>query len=326
MGLSRREFSRIEGCSEGAVRYALKKGRLDAASSQVSELSQAPTRLARDGADDAALMSARAKLDDAKALVAMLRDAVADEDKLRAGLEQQLADLTDRAQREETADRCDALSVEVEEFGKKIDVLNDLAALADVVAPIVTDAMAIGPFARTARAELIPALQLVSSLLNAHARAVRSGVAPATLPTPAPAAVPLPPAPEHEAVWLIRPIAFSQNGQIEVHDSNRYVRLPPILATRAVDVGAGARIGDPRAGKGNSSWRQWYHAGLPPRLDQCDLLDDESRTAAAKRKEKALPNAEAIRHSAHSLFQPLDRGPAYSIRTSGPIDTPEGEQ
>jgi hypothetical protein len=299
--------------------------RLEAASSQVLELSQAPARLARSGADDAALMLARAKVEDAKALVAMLSDAVADEDKLRAGLEQQLADLADRAQRQETADELDAKSIALENVAKKFEeVAGEFAELTDLMAPYVLDAAAVSNFLRGARAEIAPAVPLLSSLLNARARGVRAGIEPATLPTPAPATVPLPPAPEMEAIWLIQPVAFSQNGQIVVRDLNQHLRLPPILVTKAVDVGAGVRIGDPRAGKRVTSWRQWYAGGPLPGLDKCQHLDVEAETAAAKEKQKSLPH-EIIRHSSHSLFQPLDRGPTYQMRTSGPSHTPDEE-
>jgi hypothetical protein len=295
--------------------------RLEATASEVAELSQAPTRLARGGADDAALMSARAKVEDAKALVAMLSDAVAEEEKLHAGLEQQLADLTDRAQREESADRCDQLSVEMESFEQKIKVLDDLANLADIVAPIVVDASAIGHFARRTHAEIIPALTLLSSLLNSHARGVRSGAYPTMLPTPAAVPIPLPPVPENEAIWLIQPVAFSENGQIVVRDMNQYLRLPPALATRAVEVGAGVRIGDPRAGKQVGSWRQWHGFGGPS-LARSQHLDNEAIAAAAEEKQKTLPQSEIVRQ-VHSLFEPVNRGPAYQMRTNGPSHTPD---
>jgi hypothetical protein len=297
--------------------------RLDAAESHLSAARGEPIKLARDGAADPALDAAETKVKAAEARVSTLLSAISDEDGHIADLERQLADQADRAQRQETADRCDELSIEMERFEEKIQVLDDLAKLADVVAPIVTDASAIGHFARTARAGLVPALQLVSNLLNSHARSVRSGDAPATLPTPAPITVPLPPAPQNEAIWLREPVAFSENGQIVVRDMNQYLRLPPALATKAVDIGAGVRVGDPRAGKRVSSWRQWYEAGPLPELDRCKHLDSQAEAAAAKEKQKTTPHSEVVRHSAHSLFQPLDRGPAYQMRTSGPNHTPE---
>jgi hypothetical protein len=299
--------------------------RLDAAESLLSAARGEPTKLARDGAADAALDAAEAKVKAAESRVSTLLSAISDEDGHIAELERQLADLADRALRAETADRCDALSVEMEQFEKKIQVLDELAKLADVVAPIVTDARGIGHFARTAHVELIPALQLLSSLLNSHARAVRSGVAPATLPTPAPVTVPLPPVPEMEAIWLMQPVAFSENGQIVIRDLNQYVRLPPALVTKAVEVGAGARIGDPRAGKRMTSWRQWHGGGLPA-LDHCQHLDAEAETAAAKEKQKTLPESEVVRHSAHSLFEPVDRGKPFIVKTAPGNATPgEGE-
>jgi hypothetical protein len=302
-------------------------GQLAAAESEVIECREAPVRLARDGADPAALDLAEKRLRAAehRANITLPR-AIADEDNDITKLEQQLAKLAVAAQRAESSDWCVARRGDAEEFRtKKIPgFFDDLVRFTDLVSPIVTDASAVGHFGRAARAELIPALELVASILDAHARAVRSGDAPATLPTPAPAPIPLRRAPEEEAIWLIKPVAFENGGQVVVRDLNQFIRLPPALVTKAIDIGAGVCVGDPRAGKRVSSWRQWYAPGPLPSLDHCALLDSAAEAAAAKEKQKATPHTEVVRHSAHSLFEPLDRGPAFVIRTSGPNSTPEG--
>jgi hypothetical protein len=291
--------------------------RLDAAESLLSAARGEPAKFARDGAADAALDAAEAKVKAAEARVSTLLSAISDEDGHIAELERQLADLADRALRAETADRCDALSVEMEQFEKKIQVLDDLAKLADVVAPIVTDARGIGHFARTAHVELIPALQLLSSLLNSHARAVRSGAAPATLPTPEAPPAPRPPAPVLEKIWTIEPIAFTQDGHgIRKIDMNEQIDLSPALAKRAIALGAAVPLGDQRFNKRLTTWRKYYGFGAPP-LEQCIMLDEQAQTALAE--EKSRPDEAKILHSAADPnFQVVDRGPSYTLKTSGP--------
>jgi hypothetical protein len=297
--------------------------RLDAAENHLSEARGEPIKLARDGAADAALDGAEAKAKAAEARVSTLRAAISNEDDHIAELELQLAELADRAQRQETADQLDGWSVEVDEAAKKIDVMiGDLADLADRVAPSVPEAAGVAIFAGSARSELALALQAISNELNGRARGVRAGAYAATLPNRPPPPAPLPLAPIMENVWVVRAISWkTADGRIEVCDSNRFVALPQAKAQKAILDGVALPLSDARAGKEVRTWRQQYFPGMPE-LARCHSLDGEAEAAAAEQKSR--PEQFRVLHSTlDQVFEPVDRGAPFTIKTAPGNANPE---
>jgi len=291
--------------------------RLTSAESQMSELRGAPIQLARDGAVDASLAAAEEKVRAAEVRVNTLIAAISDEDGHITELERQLAEIADRARRQETADQLDAWSVEVEGAAKKIDaVIGDLADLADRVSHCVPEAAGVAVFAGSARAELALALQAISNELNGRARGVRAGTYAATLPNRPTPPAPLPPAPVVDRVWTLQPIAWKQDGQTRIVDLNEQVDLSPTLAEKAISAAAAVPVGDPRFGKQVASWRRWHGYGAPS-LEQCCRLDDAAESAASG-EQPSPEQPRIVHHLLDKNFEPLDRGAPYVIKTHGP--------
>jgi hypothetical protein len=294
------------------------EARLTAAESHLSDSRSEPSKLARDGAPDAALDAAEEKVKAAEARVTTLRSAISDEDANVGELERRLAEIAHEVQKHATADQLDGWSVEVDETAKKVDVvIAGLADLADRVEHCVPEAAGVAIFAGSARSELALALQAISNELNGRARGVRAGTYAATLPNRPPPPAPPVPAPAVENVWVIKPIAFSQAGHgLRIVDLNEQVNLPPALAKKAIAAGAAVPVGDPRFGKQVASWRRWHGYGGPP-LEQCVRLDDEAEAAASG--EQPVPEQPRIvHHLLDPTFEPLDRGAPYVIKTHGP--------
>ncbi|KWV54329.1 hypothetical protein AS156_00960 [Bradyrhizobium macuxiense] len=197
--------------------------------------------------------------------------------------------------------------------------LRTLSQAATEIEHVAFDLGAIAKYAHSAAVELELAGAVALDQAKGISRSVFEGRAP--IPRRAPAPVPAPPKAVLERVWTVKPIAWTEGSLTRIEDCNRYIDLAPLLAQRAIDRGAAVRLGDPRAGKSVASWRQWHGFGQPT-LGKCVLLDGEAQTSL--QREQAVPEESKIMHSkVQPLFELLDRGEPYVIKTSP--GNPSGE-
>jgi hypothetical protein len=308
---SQRELDAARG------RHAKIANRLGAAETHLAEVKVIPSKLARDGAEDAALDAAEGRVRSAELRVKTLRVALGEESSNIAAAEQQLADLADQNQRAETAAEIEAWNSELgllkAELSDDRGLLARLSAVTDRCSIICPDAIGVAAFSENARVQLIAAVDLIADILASKARGVRSGDGRATLPTrPAP---PVPvPARVLERVWVIKPLAWTDDGMTQIRDNGNWLDLPTTLAKLAISKGAAVPLGHEQAGKHLQNFRQHHGYGLPD-LARCIRLDEETETALAE--EKSRPEEQRV---LHSNFEIVNRGPSYT----GTIKTPAG--
>lgn len=112
-----------------------------------------------------------------------LKAALTEIDQQLEGLERTKAEIADRKVRAETAAEIELLVRKLTEVGTEFNSTAErLSEHTRRVVPIVYDALGLDKFMAICRAEVPAALDLVSTLLRAHADAVVAGTAPATLP------------------------------------------------------------------------------------------------------------------------------------------------
>lgn len=143
--------------------------------------------------DDAGLDAAQTSLRAAQDRAVTLRSALSEIDQQIADLEQAKAEMADRKLRSETAAEIELLARKLGEIGAEFNgVAERLSEQTHRAVPIVFEALGINNFAKVCLTELPQAVELVSTMLRAHADAVLAGTAPAKLPLPeqAPAEVP----------------------------------------------------------------------------------------------------------------------------------------
>jgi hypothetical protein len=204
-------------------------------------------------------------------------------------------------------------------FGKTFETalaqLRTASQAASELAHVTFEIDAIAKFAQATGSQLDVACSAAVHDLRNIAQSVREGQT--RIPGKPATAVPVPmPVPVVERVWILKPLAWSQDGMIQIRDSNCWVDLPPALAQKAINKRAAAALGDDRAGKTVQTMRQSYGGGLPS-LASCIRLDDETETALAE--EKSRPEEQhvvVVRHSvADPNFQVIDRGEPFIVKT-----------
>ncbi|MDI3564203.1 hypothetical protein [Bradyrhizobium sp. Arg816] len=133
--------------------------------------------------DDAGLDAAEASLRAAQDRATTLKTALTEMNQRLADLERAKEEAADKKLRAETAAEIDRLIGKLTEVGTEFNEtavrLSEHTARA---VPLVFDALGLDKFVATCRAEVPSALELVTTLLRAHADAVIAGTAPATLP------------------------------------------------------------------------------------------------------------------------------------------------
>ncbi|MFK4581083.1 hypothetical protein [Bradyrhizobium ottawaense] len=135
--------------------------------------------------DDAGLDAAQTSLRAAQDRAVALRSALSEIDQQIANLEQAKAEMADRKLRSETAAEIELLARKLGEIGVEFNgIAERLSEQTHRAVPIVFEALGINNFAKVCLTELPQAVELVSTMLRAHADAVLAGSAPAKLPLP----------------------------------------------------------------------------------------------------------------------------------------------
>jgi hypothetical protein len=279
--------------------------RLSAAESAVIEKRSEAQRLARDGADNAALDLAEAAHRGAQDRVVTLAAALAETTELVGALERSVADLADGKLRTETAAAIEKMAEEMEEAAAMFDTgAARLAETTQRAAVIIPDVHGLRAFAMIARAEIPVAVEMVAGILRDRAGATLAGTAPAALPKPEspPAAKTLPP-PKTERVFVLRNVRWREGEGVRVARRYTDIDLPIELARRGLRSEAACAIADPRRKKFAAMGS--VKVGLPSAED-CEALDNDAESIEAK-----PTAAEPVKHSA---FERVDRGPAYTIK------------
>jgi hypothetical protein len=270
-----------------------------------------------------------AEADDAKAESAAQRRVDAATSALRAleaalaKIDEQVSDAQIRADEErlsiERKAAADQIEKQIAVFEKTFETalaqLRTASQAARELAHVTFEIDAIAKFAQAAGSELDVACSAAVHDLRHVAASVRDGQT--RIPgKPAPAAAQQP-APVTERIWVIKALAWNQDGMIQIRDSNNWIDLPPGLAKTAISKGAAVALGHERAGKHNQNFRQHHGYGLPA-LENCITLDDQVETAVVA-EEKPKPEQFRVLHSAADQnFQVIDRGQAYTLKTNGP--------
>ncbi|MBR1172860.1 hypothetical protein JQ617_02740 [Bradyrhizobium sp. KB893862 SZCCT0404] len=159
--------------------------------------------------DDAGLDAAQTSLRSAQDRAVTLRSALSEIDQQIAHLERTKAEMADRKLRSETAAEIELLARKLGEIGAEFNgVAQRMSEQTRRAVPIVYEALGIDNFTKVCLAEVPQALELVSTMLRAHADAVLAGTASAKLPLPegALAEVPAPaPSEDHYRYLPIKP-------------------------------------------------------------------------------------------------------------------------
>ncbi|MDN4982223.1 hypothetical protein QY049_03155 [Bradyrhizobium sp. WYCCWR 13022] len=179
-------------------------------SARLAECDQAVTRhqvSAKECAlsgDDAGLDLAQASLRAAQDRAVTLRSALSEIDQQIANLEQAKAEIADRKLRSETAAEVELLARKLGELGAEFnEAAERLSKHSRRAVPVIYEALGIENFAKVCLAEVPQAIDLVTTMLRAHADAVLAGTAPAKLPLPEePVEAPAPAAPEDRFPYL----------------------------------------------------------------------------------------------------------------------------
>ncbi|WBL76030.1 hypothetical protein I3J27_23705 [Bradyrhizobium xenonodulans] len=180
-------------------------------SARLADCDQAVTRhltSAKDCAlsgDEAGLDAAQTSLRAAQDRAVTLRSALSEIDRKITDLEHAKAEMADRKLRSETAAEIELLARKLGEIGLEFNsVAERLSEHTHRAVPIVYEALGINNFAKVCLSEVPQAVELVSTMLRAHADAVLAGTAPAKLPLPeeASAEVPAPAPPEDRYRYL----------------------------------------------------------------------------------------------------------------------------
>lgn len=135
--------------------------------------------------DDAGLDAAETSLRAAQDRAVTLRSALSEIDQQLANLERAKSDMADRKVRAETAAETELLVRKLTEVGAEFNSTAErLSEHTARAVPVVLDALGLDRFLAVCRAEVPAALELVTTLLRAHADAVIAGTAPAKMPRP----------------------------------------------------------------------------------------------------------------------------------------------
>jgi hypothetical protein len=236
-----------------------------------------------------------------------------------AKIEEEISDAQHRADQErEALERdaaADAIERQVLALEKTVEptltALRAFSKAAGELEHVSYEINAIARYAHGAGSELEVAAALSIAEMRAKVTAVRAGQS--RIPQRAPAPSPPPPAPALEKIWVVKPISFTQDGQIRRVDLNQQVDLLPALAKKAISVAAAVAIGHERFGKRVSSSRR--DQGFGPSLADCIQLDD---VAEAEAREQPQPEQFRVLHSrVDPNLEIVDRGPSYTLKTNG---------
>jgi hypothetical protein len=260
-------------------------------------------KLASDGGGDDAALSAventmRGELD----RVATLNAALATVEAAIADLEREIAQIVDHRCRAETAA---AVATIVKKWGSASVVFNtaigELVELARESAIIIPDAEPLKVFLEAVQQQVQPEANLITSVLEGHAKAVLAGTAPASLPKPAALAQPkIIEQPVTERMFAMRVVRWvDAKGVPQLADQYTDVDLTPAAASNGRRCNAVVPLDDPR-----TSNLRGVHGGRHPSVDKALDLDD-----AAACQTLQIDNTAALDPVVVANFTELRRGP-----------------
>jgi hypothetical protein len=282
--------------------------RLQAAELLVSERQAAAQRLAVAGADDAALDRAEAELRKAQDRVSTLSAAL-DEIKQRiVALEKGEAERADQKLRAATAATLEQRAVTLEGAAAGLDVAFAAFVTATAEAAIdCLDGKGLSIFAQSAKADLGPAVQVVARELRARAAATIAGTAPATLSKEPPALVE-PPAPMPRQTYFTVQLGMylDATGALCRVPRCTFVELTSEQVQRALRLGGVCAKDDPRI----PELRRKVADQQPPEPHLCQNWD----TGELPVGDPGLLAHRSSTGSGHTVFERVDRGPAYSVK------------
>jgi hypothetical protein len=270
--------------------------RLSAADQAVIERQAEARKLARANVDEAALDTANGDVRKAQDRAATLAAALDEAKAAVSDLERQVAEQADKTLRTESAAKAMQLADECEAAPDDFDAaVNNILDVASRAGLIIYEAKGVEIFLSSAKTEIRIALELVANLLRSHASQILSGAAPAALPQPAAAPVPMAAAPETVKVFTVKPIRWQDQGNAAFtrrHPAFSQIDLVPALAGRAIALDAAIAVDDPRV-RTLSRSRSPAHAPL----EECVCLDDNPVEPTAEPEQQ---HEEPIKHSAFS--------------------------
>jgi hypothetical protein len=305
--------------------------RLAVAESVVIEKKESTKRLAVDGADDKALDVAEAAVRAARDRVDTLTVVIREVENNISVLVAERAAAADQKVRAATVVELEAIERDLTKAAD--DTVSSAKRLSDVATKMGTfmaDAVGLSIFAGSVASEIPPNVVMLKSLLKSHVSGVISGHCRATLPQPAPAPSLAPPPPTLVTVVAVKNVAWSADGIIKTSHPGHKISLLPAVAAHALKIGACVEPQDPRAA---------FHAGQKkltvPNIENCVGLDAEPRGIVEPIRRSAPPGiADASRPLQQAAsralplppgFEPLDRGPPFTVQVPAGNPTPGQE-
>jgi hypothetical protein len=278
--------------------------RLGIAETSITSYRAQARKLAGDGGDDKAISTAEGRMRDAQDRVVTLTGALADIDVIITGIEREIDQIVDARCRRETSAAVTAMADELAEaqadFTKAAQRLEAAARQSGLLVP---EGRAVAEFTLSAHTQLPPATAMVVGALHAHAKAVLAGGAPASLPRPAPApklAIVPPPVPMTN-IFILQNLKYvNAEGATVCLGRSKRADLPAKLAEQALAEHKALPLSDPRC-------RALEYGATPyvPDEASCAWIGSPAKAKPAQ-KSTAAPIM-----SSH--FEPLDRGPAYTV-------------
>jgi hypothetical protein len=263
-----------------------------------------------DGADDKAISTAESKMRDAQDRSVTLIGALADVDKIITGLEREVDQIVDKRCRAETSIAVNAMADRV----AKAQVAHEAAALelesaSSEAGLIIPESVAVHQFVLSAREQLKPAIAMIIASLGAHAKAVLSGHAPASLPRPPPPLVKLAVVPSEPMVtlYVTKNIRYlDASGATVCCGQNRRHDLPEHIGKLAIDAGAAITLSSDKKRIQTFEGSSGMTVPLP---ENCMWIGKAGKPDAPR---MMRPGPAPVHHSL-TTFEVMDRGPAFKV-------------
>jgi hypothetical protein len=274
-----------------------KVAQLQTAESKLAEARAIVEQLALES-DEAALDRALQARRGAEDKLAALRGAALAIGKEISDIEAQIDKVVDQRCRSETSIAVKAMADRI----AKAQVAHEAAALELELAAkegglLIPESVAVHEFTRSAREQLVPAVEMVVGALKQHARGVLSGQAPASLPrpaAPAPVLTVVGPPPEPTMnVFLVRHVKFiNATGGTTTAGKYKRADLPKKLAELALSSGVALAISDKRMHD-----LAQLASPLQPDETSCEWIGPPGKEAPVR---SARPGGPVV----HSQFEP----------------------
>jgi hypothetical protein len=289
---------------------------LKAFEAKVIERRAAALALVTDGGlDDPKLTSIETEVRVAEERIRSLTGGLAGIDKDIAGLERTIDLIVDKRSRVETGAAVNAMADRI----AKAQAAHATAALELEMAAkeggiLIPESVAVYEFTRSAREQLVPAVEMIVAALKAHSHGVLSGHAPASLPRPAAPPVQLkvvPPVPTLN-IFALRNLKFVNDaGGVTCIGGKKRSDVPEALGRLAISSGLALEISDPRC-------RDIGYNASPYQPDEanCEWLGKPGKDVPPR----FMRPGPAPIHSSLTEFTPMDRGGPYKAGFTRPAE------